>query len=473
MENREVVIRVRELTKEYRLGVIGRDTLQHELQSWWARKRGKEDPNERIGQRRIRDARQIQNVQQTRSTRQTQSLQQTQSTQTADGSDRKGKKPSGKCENGSFLALDGVSFDVYRGERIGVIGANGAGKSTLFKILSRVTAPTAGAIGLKGRISSMLEVGTGFHGELTGRENIYLNGAILGMKRQEVTERMDEIIAFSECEEFIDTPVKRYSSGMYVKLAFAVAAHLNSEILLMDEVLAVGDMQFQRKCLDKMHELSEDEQKTILYVSHNMETIRTLCSRCLVLERGRLIFDGDPEAAIEKYLGEVVQMKLHYDYDETADLRKTTGMVRFLSLDIEQSSQVRAADGLKFSLTFSLEEAIRDLHLRFTVRTREGQAAGTSISGSLGALPRGQAKVTFAFDTAMLARGEYIVELAAVEPIGERRQKRHAWLEHAFAFEVTEDAFEQYRIGWSAKKWGYTMYPDLEVLNREISVKGL
>jgi len=179
-----------------------------------------------------------------------------------------------------------------------VIGANGAGKSTLFKLLARVTAPTEGAIGVKGRISSMLEVGTGFHGELTGRENIYLNGAILGMKRQEIDACIDQIIAFSECEEFIDTPVKRYSSGMYVKLAFAVAAHLNSELLLMDEVLAVGDMHFQKKCLDKMTQLSNDEQKTILYVSHNMETIRTLCNRCIVLEKGHLVFDGEPEEAI-------------------------------------------------------------------------------------------------------------------------------------------------------------------------------
>lgn len=204
MEENEVVIRVRELSKEYRLGTIGRSTLQHELQSWWAKKRGQPDPNVRVGQNR-------------------------------------------KGPGETFLALQDISFDVYRGERIGVIGANGAGKSTLFKLLARVTAPTQGAIGLKGRVSSMLEVGTGFHGELTGRENIYLNGAILGMRRQEIEDKMEDIIAFSECGTFIDTPVKRYSSGMYVKLAFAVAAHLNSEILLMDEVLAVGDMQFQKK----------------------------------------------------------------------------------------------------------------------------------------------------------------------------------------------------------------------------------
>lgn len=430
MREKDFVIRARELTKEYRLGVIGRTTFQHELQSWWARRLGREDPNRRIGQ-------------------------------------------SERVTGGRFLALDGVSFDVCRGERIGVIGANGAGKSTLFKILSRVTAPTGGAVGLKGRISSMLEVGTGFHGELTGRENIYLNGAILGMKQCEVTERIREIIAFSECEKFIDTPVKRYSSGMYVKLAFAVAAHLNSEILLMDEILAVGDMRFQRKCLEKMNELSEDEQKTILYVSHNMETIRALCDRCLVLEKGRLIFDGDTETAIEKYLGDIVQMKLHYTWEGRPDLTKTTGLVRFLGLDIERSTQVRPEDGLKFSLKLYLKEELSDLHLRFTVRTRENQAAGTSISGSLGRLPKGAARIRLAFDTSMLARGEYVVELAAVEPVGERCQKRHAWLENAFAFEVTEDAFAQYQIGWQAKKWGYTVYPDLEVISCELSSERL
>lgn len=427
MTEKEVVIRVRQLIKEYHLGVIGRDTLQHELESWWAKKRGKPDPNSRIGQ-------------------------------------------SLRGNGERFLALDGVSFDIYRGERVGIIGANGAGKSTLFKLLSRVTAPTGGAVGLKGRISSMLEVGTGFHGELTGRENIYLNGAVLGMKKQEIEEQMENIISFSECEEFIDTPVKRYSSGMYVKLAFAVAAHLNSEILLMDEVLAVGDMHFQKKCLEKMTELSEDEQKTILYVSHNMETIRTLCNRCLVLEKGRIILDGKPDAAIEKYLGDVVQMKLHYDYPYSSAGRRTTDRVRFLTLDLMNPNQIQASDGLQFSLEFCTREDISDLHIRFTVRSRDGQAVGTSFSDSLGAFAKGMtAKALLRYDTRMLAKGEYIVELAAVEPFGEGRQWRHAWQEHAFAFAITEDVFQQYQVSWSVKKWGYTVCPDLEVLGLGMS----
>ena len=175
-----------------------------------------------------------------------------------------------------------------RGDALGIIGHNGAGKSTLLKLLSRVTAPTAGSISYNGRITSMLEVGTGFHGELTGRENIYMNGAILGMTKKEIDAKMEQIIDFSEVRQFIDTPVKRYSSGMYVKLAFSVAAHLDSEIMIMDEVLAVGDMAFQKKCLDKMREAADKEGRTVLYVSHNMNTIRQLCDRCIVLEHGRI-----------------------------------------------------------------------------------------------------------------------------------------------------------------------------------------
>ena len=254
------VIKAENLKKQYKLGVIGSGTLRRDLQSWYARKRGKDDPNRRIG-----------------------------------------VKEYTKGDN--FLALDGINLEIFRGERVGIIGANGAGKSTFLKILSRVTSPSEGRVRFRGRIASMLEVGTGFHGELTGRENIYLNGAILGMSKNEITEKLDRIIEFSECEKFIDTPVKRYSSGMFVKLAFAVAAHLDAEILIMDEVLAVGDMQFQKKCLKKMRELATNENRTILYVSHNMDTIRELCNRCIVLNQGKIIYDGDVDEAIKMYLG--------------------------------------------------------------------------------------------------------------------------------------------------------------------------
>ena len=260
MTEKEVALQIRGLRKEYRLGVISGGTLQRDLQSAWARLFKKEDPNGKIG-----------------------------------------SKNYGKNEK--FVALGGVDLTVYKGERVGIIGKNGAGKSTLLKLISRITSPTEGTIGIKGRVSSMLEVGTGFHGELTGRENVYLNGAILGMTKEEINEKIDKIIEFSEMERFIDTPAKRYSSGMYVKLAFSVAAHLDSEIMIMDEVLAVGDIAFQKKCLDKMGDVSREEGRTILYVSHNMDTIRRLCDRCVVLDKGKIIFDGEVEKAIEIYTG--------------------------------------------------------------------------------------------------------------------------------------------------------------------------
>ena len=266
------VIKTENLTKEYKLGVIGSGTLRHDLQSWYARKRGKDDPNLKIGSNHY------------------------------SAGDR-------------FLAIDSLDIEIDRGERVGIIGANGAGKSTFLKLLSRVTSPTDGEIRFRGRIASMLEVGTGFHGELTGRENIYLNGAILGMSKAEITEKIDKIIEFSECEKFIDTPVKRYSSGMFVKLAFAVAAHLDAEILIMDEVLAVGDMQFQKKCITKMRELALNENRTVLYVSHNMNTIRELCNRCIVLDHGKKIFDGDVKNAIKIYLGGEQDDFAFYDYN--------------------------------------------------------------------------------------------------------------------------------------------------------------
>ena len=287
----EIMIKIDNVKKQYRLGTIGGGTLRGDLQSWWAKVRGKEDPNSKIGAKVYK-------------------------------------------KNEKFMALDGITLEVKKGERLGIIGHNGAGKSTLLKILSRVTAPTEGTVYLNGRISSMLEVGTGFHPELTGRENIYLNGAILGMTRAEVDSKIDKIIEFSECGQFIDTPVKRYSSGMYVKLAFSVAAHLDSEILVMDEVLAVGDMKFQQKCLDKMNDVSKEDGRTILYVSHNMNTIRQLCSRCVVLEKGQIIFDGDVEAAVQVYMNNVPEnISSHRELENAVRPNYISGSAKLLSAD--------------------------------------------------------------------------------------------------------------------------------------------
>ena len=260
-----VVIRVENLSKEYRLGTINHGTLKQDLQSWWARLRGKEDPNSIVSHPSSLNAQQ--------------------------------------GLNSHFLALDNVSFDVKQGEAVGIIGRNGAGKSTLLKILSRVTAPTCGEVKIRGRVASLLEVGTGFHPELTGRENIFLNGTILGMKRAEIQVKFAEIVAFAEIDQFIDTPVKRYSSGMYVRLAFAVAAHLEPEILIIDEVLAVGDAAFQKKCLGKMQDVGK-EGRTVLFVSHNMNMIESLCDKSIFLQNGTAVGPVSIREGINLYLGQ-------------------------------------------------------------------------------------------------------------------------------------------------------------------------
>jgi lipopolysaccharide transport system ATP-binding protein len=256
-----VVISVENLSKAYRLGQIGTGTLSHDLNVWWAKVRGKPNPLLKIGE-----------------------------------------QDHGNRDEEELWALRDVSFTVEQGEALGIIGRNGAGKSTLLKILSRVTAPTSGKVKVEGRIASLLEVGTGFHPELTGRENIYLNGAIMGMNKAEISHKFDEIVDFSGVEQFIDTPVKRYSSGMYVRLAFAVAAHLDPEILVVDEVLAVGDAEFQKKCLGKMGDLSKGEGRTVLFVSHNMAAVRKLCNKSILLESGSKTLEGDTNIVIDNYL---------------------------------------------------------------------------------------------------------------------------------------------------------------------------
>ena len=293
MENQELMIRVQDVKKQYRLGQIGGGTLRGDLQSWLARKRGKEETNTLIG-------------------------------------------TDQRLVGTTFMALNGVSFTVNKGEAVGIIGSNGAGKSTLLKLLTHVTAPTSGDIDLYGRVASMLEVGTGFHPEMTGRENVYLNGAILGMTRAEIDAKMDQIIEFSEVGDFIDTPVKRYSSGMYVKLAFSVAAHLDSEIMIMDEVLAVGDMKFQKKCLTKMRQAAKQDGRTVLYVSHNMATIRDLCDRCIVLDKGKVVFDGDVDAGIAIYMSNNYSSERFLDF---TDFRRPSWIER-------KKASARAASGV-------------------------------------------------------------------------------------------------------------------------------
>lgn len=251
----------------------------------------------------------------------------------------KKEKPSKE----EFWALKDVSFDVQQGDRVGIIGRNGAGKSTLLKILSRITEPGAGTLKIKGRIASLLEVGTGFHPELTGKENIFLNGAILGMSRNEIRKHFDAIVDFAEIEQFLDTPVKRYSSGMYVRLAFAVAAHLEPEILIVDEVLAVGDAQFQKKCLGKMEDVSRNEGRTVLFVSHNMGVVSQLCNRGILLHKGRVLFDGSPRAAIESYLKSQSQ---HNDY--TADDMVAAAKQNYIKKLVVKNTRQEAVSNYSF-----------------------------------------------------------------------------------------------------------------------------
>lgn len=262
-----IVVQAENLSKEYRLGVIGNGSLYKDIQSWIAKASGKPDPWVPI-----------------------------------DEESRVGRRDR-------FWALKDVSFEVEQGDRIGIIGRNGAGKSTLLKILSQITAPTAGCVRMKGRVASLLEVGTGFHPELTGRENVYLNGAILGMKKAEIDRKFDQMVDFSEIPgEFIDTPVKRYSSGMFVRLAFAVAAHLSSEILIADEVLAVGDVKFQEKCLGKMHDVSVNDGRTVFFVSHSMGALLRLCSKGILLEKGKVVTIGGIQETTDTYM-KIMEMK--------------------------------------------------------------------------------------------------------------------------------------------------------------------
>jgi lipopolysaccharide transport system ATP-binding protein len=256
------VIKVENVSKLYRLGEVGTGTISHDLNRWWAKMRGKEDPFAKIGETNDRTK---------------------------------------KSESKYVWSLKDIDFEIKQGDAVGIIGRNGAGKSTLLKLLSKVTSPTTGKIKVKGRIASLLEVGTGFHPELTGRENIFLNGAILGMRKGEIKRKFDEIVDFSGVERYIDTPVKRYSSGMYVRLAFAVAAHLESEILIVDEVLAVGDAEFQKKCLGKMSYVSKGEGRTVLFVSHNMNAVRNLCSSGVLLNKGEVNIAGNIESVISTY----------------------------------------------------------------------------------------------------------------------------------------------------------------------------
>lgn len=417
------IISINHISKRYRLGQIGGTTLHEELQRFSARLRHKEDPTRRI------DARDFQ-------------------------------------KNETFMALDDVSFDVAPGERLGIIGRNGAGKSTLLKLISRITAPTEGWIGLNGRVASMLEVGTGFHGELTGRENVYLNGAILGMKKSEIDERIDSIIDFSECSRFIDTPVKRYSSGMYVKLAFSVAAHLSSEIMIMDEVLAVGDMAFQKKCLDKMCEVSASEGRTILYVSHNMSTIRQLCEKCVLLDHGKLIYLGDVEEAIKRYanvdsvlFSPVVNLKsakrIFYDSDKLllTEAVFTGGNNTYSNLE-------------SLDLVFTLN-ALHDftrVRFQFILFTGGGLRIAKTESDYF-PVNKGINKIPVRIPLEGIADGTYHFEICLFDHRQDGSRERYDCIQNVIPFNIhNPDVFGRKGIHWRSDWYGHMMLKPVQIL---------
>lgn len=366
----DLAIKIDHVYKEYQLGAIGGTTLKKEIQSKIARFRHKEDPNLKIGQ-----------------------------------------KAYGKNER--FFALSDVSLTVRKGETVGIIGQNGAGKSTLLKLICRVTAPTRGDIYMNGRLTSMLEVGTGFHNELTGRENVYLNGAILGMSKAEITEKFDEIVAFSEVGQFIDTPVKRYSSGMKVKLAFAVASHLDSEIMIMDEVLAVGDVNFQNKCIARMKKVASEEGRTILYVSHNMSTVRSLCDRCIVLDHGTVVFEGGVEDAIAVYMrNDMMDHTLFFDTSKFKRKPKYNLRHKLNSLEIldEKMAKFEYGYSFRFRLSWFSKNDTERIRVKLLIKAIDETPIGVIYCGDVHQ-QTGENTAEYLFDTSYLFPGKYSADV--------------------------------------------------------------
>lgn len=415
----DLAIKVEHVSKEYRLGAIGGATLKAEIQSKIAKWRKKEDPNLKIGQKAY-------------------------------------------DKNERFLALDDLSFEVKKGETIGIIGHNGAGKSTILKLICRVTAPTKGNILMNGRITSMLEVGTGFHPELTGRENVYLNGAILGMTKEEISKKFDEIVEFSEVGQFIDTPVKRYSSGMKVKLAFAVASHLDSEIMIMDEVLAVGDVNFQNKCIDRMKKVAEEEGRTILYVSHNMATVKSLCERCIVLSHGTKAFEGPTDEAIAVYMkDEELDNTTFFDTSKAKRHPKCNCRHLLQSLEILDAETPQFEYGIKFPfrMTWKSENANERLLFKMVINGIDTTPVGVIFGGEL-PHNQGENQKDYMFDTSYLVPGRYTVDVILYD---EDQAGNVMFYDRATALRFNvEHGEESVKLKHWFKDWGHAVLPCVE-----------
>ncbi|REC48989.1 ABC transporter ATP-binding protein [Chryseobacterium pennipullorum] len=323
-----LALKAENISKQYRLGQVGTGTLSHDLNRFWYKVRGKEDPYLKIGE----------------------------------ANDR-----STKGDSEYVWSLRDINFEIEQGDAVGIIGRNGAGKSTLLKLLSKVTKPTTGKIYTNGRIASLLEVGTGFHPEMTGRENVFLNGAILGMTRKEIKRKFDEIVAFSGVERYIDTPVKRYSSGMYVRLAFAVAAHLESEILIVDEVLAVGDAEFQKKCLGKMNDVTKGEGRTILFVSHNMAAVKQLCTSGILLKNGQVAHRGDINSVLENYIINELSPNSEFRYIEDLNKKAQIRKVKVYNNNGVETTEFGHSDDINLDISFINREVKGGIRVNIAV----------------------------------------------------------------------------------------------------------
>ncbi len=427
MRMEEIMLKIDNVSKKYVLGQLGGTTLRDELQRFSAKIHGREDPTKTIGTRDY----------------------------------NKGE---------TFMALNGISFEVKKGERIGIIGHNGAGKSTLLKLISRVTAPTGGTICLNGRVASMLEVGTGFHGELTGRENIYMNGAILGMTKKEIDAKIEDIIEFSECRQFIDTPVKRYSSGMYVKLAFSVAAHLDSEIMIMDEVLAVGDMAFQKKCLEKMSDVSKKEGRTILYVSHNMNTIRQLCDRVIVLDHGIVAFDGNIEEGIDIYMGIQAGEALSVEYNlQTIPRLYQFGehllITRFRFLN-KQEPVYYSEEPIIIALNLTSKINLEKVNVVITIKDSSYNKIGMTLSDDFSIYQGKNQMLTLKLILDTLSPGMYCLGISIISIYDNKEHYAYDDPGTKILFEIKDKNYPD--IIWHKEYWGNVRFPNMQFVNSEL-----
>ena len=396
-----VILKAENISKQYRLGTVGTGSLQHDVNRWWHQIRGKEDPYLKVGGVNDRNV---------------------------------------KATEDYVWALRDINFEVMQGEVLGIIGKNGAGKSTLLKILSRVTAPTTGSIKTKGRIASLLEVGTGFHGELTGRENIFMNGAVLGMSKAEIKAKLDEIIAFSGCEKYIDTPVKRYSSGMTVRLGFAVAAHLEPEILVVDEVLAVGDAEFQKKAIGKMQDLSTGEGRTVLFVSHNMASVQNLCTRALLLENGCSILEGNTAKVVEQYIsGNRTDLKQKVEITDGHRKFEVSDILQLEKVSIENMKPT-TRERISLYISFELKKEINyELCCTGSICTLDDVRIGSFFSNPI--VPKfGNNKIELIIDNHNLSIGAYYINIAISE--GKIEYDNLKMLDHAYdviTFEISKE----------------------------------